>query len=102
MPYYNNKYEDIGIEEQLKEESVLRKEDGFSIFTNDTETWLSLTDAIEDDKMPDFHTFWKGEENAKNIREARGISKISLFILRTIIIFVSVKNRQRIENYKVY
>ncbi|CAL1685239.1 unnamed protein product [Lasius platythorax] len=71
MPYYNNKYEDIGIEEQLKEESVLRKEDGFSIFTNDTETWLSLTDAIEDDKMPDFHTFWKGEENAKSIREAR-------------------------------
>ncbi|XP_029169293.1 neprilysin-4-like isoform X2 [Nylanderia fulva] len=68
IPYYN-KYDNI--EQQLKEESVLRKEDGYSIFTNDTETLLSLIDAIEDDKMLDFHTFWKSEETAKSIREAR-------------------------------
>lgn len=82
MPYYNNKYEGIDIEEQLKEESVLRKEDRFSIFTNDTKTWLSVADrhdAIEDDKMPDFHIFWKGEGNIKSIRETRGISRKYLF-----------------------
>ncbi|XP_070167226.1 neprilysin-4-like isoform X2 [Polyergus mexicanus] len=74
IPYYNNKYEGIDIEEQLKEESVLRKEDRFFIFTNDTKTRLSVADrydAIEDDKMPDFHTFWKDEGNIKNIRETR-------------------------------
>jgi len=36
-------------------------------------------DAIEDDKMSDFHTFWKGEGNAKNIRETRGIFQKYLF-----------------------
>ncbi|XP_025266965.1 neprilysin-4 isoform X2 [Camponotus floridanus] len=72
--YYINKYERINVEEQLKEESVLRNEDRFFISTNDTETWLSMADghdAIEDDKMSDFHTFWKGEGIIENIRETR-------------------------------
>lgn len=66
----------------MKEESVLRNEDRFSIFTNDTETWLSMTDgydAIKNNKMSDFHTFWKGEGNAKSIRETRGIFQKYLF-----------------------
>ncbi|XP_072746309.1 neprilysin-4 isoform X3 [Anoplolepis gracilipes] len=74
MPYHNNKYGGTDIEEQLKEELVSKKEDKYSIFTNNTETWLPVADrhdAIEDDKMPTFHTFWKGEGNAKSIRETR-------------------------------
>lgn len=67
MPYYNKNDN----KEQLKEESILRKEDGYTIFINNTETLL--IDAIENDKMLDFHTFWKSEETAKSIREARGI-----------------------------
>lgn len=76
MPHYNNKYKGINIEERLKEESVMRKEDRFSIFINDTKTRLSVTDGHDsiEDKMLDFHTFWKGEGNVKSIRETRGIS----------------------------
>nr|XP_012234649.1 PREDICTED: endothelin-converting enzyme 1 isoform X1 [Linepithema humile] len=75
MPF-NNKYENIGITKRLKDESAVRtqKENAFSIFMNNTETWSAMTDgrdAIKNDEIFNFHTFWKGEENARGIREAR-------------------------------
>jgi len=76
MPF-NDKYEDIVVEKRLKGESMRpREDDAFSIFVNNTEAWSSIIaerDRIDDDEMPDFHTFWKGEGNIKSIREARGI-----------------------------
>jgi len=74
---FNNKYENIGIAKRLREESAVRtqKESAFSIFMNNTKTAMTDgRDTIEDDGIVNFHTFWKGEENAKSIREARGIS----------------------------
>jgi len=75
MPF-NDKYEDIVVEKRLKGESVRRREDdAFSILVNNTEAWLITAghDRIDNDEMPDFHTFWKGEGNIRSIREARGI-----------------------------
>ncbi|XP_011629585.1 neprilysin-4-like isoform X2 [Pogonomyrmex barbatus] len=64
---------DINIEKRSKKELArTQKEDSFSISIN--ETWLSLVegrDAIENDEISDLRTFWKGEGNAKSIREAR-------------------------------
>ncbi|XP_026830535.1 neprilysin-4 isoform X2 [Ooceraea biroi] len=72
---FNDKYEDVVVEKRLKEESAgTREGDAFSIFINNTEAWLSIAaegDTIDDDEMPDFHTFWKGEGNVRSIREAR-------------------------------
>jgi len=75
MPF-NDKYEDIVVEKRLKGESMRpREDDAFPIFINNTEAWSMIAerDRIDDDEMPDFHTFWKGEGNIKSIREARGI-----------------------------
>lgn len=75
MPF-NDKYDGIVVEKRLNEESArTREDDAFSIFINDTEAWLSIAaarDTIDDDEMPDFHTFWKEKENVRSIREARG------------------------------
>jgi hypothetical protein len=84
MPLYN-KYENIGIAKRLREAVKTQKENAFSIFVNNTKTHSAMTDTIEemDGEMFNFHTFWKGEENAKSIREARGIShcKIDCIVL---------------------
>lgn len=38
-------------------------------------------DMIEDDGILNFHTFWKGEENARTIRNARGKSHYKTVLL---------------------
>jgi hypothetical protein len=75
MPF-NDKYEEIIVDKRLKGESTRPRDDAFSIFINNTKALLSIIaerDRIDDDEMPDFHTFWKGEGNIRSIREARGI-----------------------------
>lgn len=77
---FNNRFANVGVEKRSKEESArTQEEDSFSISIN--ETWLSVADghvAVKDDEMPDLHTFWKGEGNARSIREARGIYRVNL------------------------
>ncbi|KAH0949954.1 hypothetical protein HN011_007844 [Eciton burchellii] len=73
MPF-NDKYEEIIVDKRLKGESTRSRDDAFSIFINNTKALLSIIaerDRIDDDEMPDFHTFWKGEGNIRSIREAR-------------------------------
>jgi len=72
-------FANVGVEKRSKEESTrIQEKDSFSISMN--ETWLSVAAdgyvAIKDVEMPNLRTFWKGEGNARSIRETRGITLI--------------------------
>lgn len=77
MPFYN-KYESMDITIRLKEDLTVRtqEENAFSLFMNGTEMRSEIIeerDAIENDGMSNFYTFWKSEGNVRSTREARGI-----------------------------
>ena len=62
------------IEERSQDESDEGEQGGrHSISIDDTDTSLPIADdERDDDAGTDFHAFWKGEGNARAIREAQG------------------------------
>lgn len=87
---FDNKYDGIGVDERPR----TREDSAFSYFINDTETWLQTADerdnidsSIDSSDVPDLRTFWKEEGNARNIREARGMSRaeyVSFYLVLSI------------------
>ncbi|XP_070516184.1 neprilysin-4 isoform X3 [Cardiocondyla obscurior] len=59
------------VEKRSKEKSLKKIREEDKLFSSVNETRLSVVDAIKDDQAPNLRTFWKDEENATSIREAR-------------------------------
>ncbi|KOC65561.1 Endothelin-converting enzyme 1 [Habropoda laboriosa] len=67
---FNGKYDNI--EERSQDESDEGEQGGrHSISDDDSDTSLPISDEQSEDTSTDFHTFWKGEGDARAIREAQ-------------------------------
>lgn len=71
---FNGKYDDN--EEQSQDESDEGEQGGRrSISIEDPDSSLPITDEQTDEAGPNFHTFWKGEGDAWDIRDAQDVRR---------------------------